>query len=38
MGSPGAKDLLARAPAQNREFVEIEGVRFFLWLPAAARE
>lgn len=38
MGSPGAKDLLAQVPTPNREFVEIEGARFYLWLPAARRE
>jgi hypothetical protein len=38
MGSPGAENLLARAPTQNREFVEIEGARFYLWLSGARRE
>jgi Dolichyl-phosphate-mannose-protein mannosyltransferase len=38
MGSPGAKDLLARAPTQNREFVEIEGARFYLWLSGTRRK
>lgn len=38
MGSPGAENLLAHAPVQNREFVEIEGARFYLWLSGARRE